>query len=97
MASDLSLQFVEYLRQGKHLTSVDGRDGAVGQVVSDRRRANLWELTDLSAAEFADEAARFYGLERVTLQDMMSAAPLVASFSQRFLREMLRYVIDRVK
>jgi general secretion pathway protein E len=89
MASDLSLQFVEYLRQGKHLTSVDGRDGAVGQVVSDRRRANLWELTDLSAAEFADEAARFYGLERVTLQDMMSAAPLVASFSQRFLREML--------
>jgi general secretion pathway protein E len=89
MASDLSLQFVEYLRQGKHLTSVDGRDDAVGQVVSDRRRANLWELTDLSAAEFADEAARFYGLERVTLQDMMSAAPLVASFSQRFLREML--------
>ncbi|WP_213773702.1 GspE/PulE family protein [Bradyrhizobium sp. dw_78] len=89
MASDLSLQFVEYLRQGKHLTSADGRDDAAGPGVSDGRRAKLWELTDLSAAGFADEAARFFGLERVTLQDMMSAAPLVASFSQRFLREMM--------
>jgi general secretion pathway protein E len=89
MASDVSLQFVEHLRQGKHLTSADGRDDAAGQGVSDRRRANLWELTDLSAVEFADEAARFHGLERVTLQDMMSAVPLVASFSQRFLREMM--------
>ena len=50
-------------------------------------QAKLWELADLSASEFADEAARFHELERVTLQDMMSAAPLVASFSQRFLRE----------
>jgi general secretion pathway protein E len=89
MASDLSLQFVEHLRQGKHLTSADGRDEAAGHGVSDRRRANLWELTDLSAVEFADKAARFHGLERVTLQDMMSAVPLVASFSQRFLREMM--------
>jgi general secretion pathway protein E len=89
MASDVSLQFVEHLRQGKHLTSADGRDDAAGQGVSDRRRANLWELTDLSAVEFADEAARFHGLERVTLQDMMSAVPLVGSFSQRFLREMM--------
>jgi general secretion pathway protein E len=89
MASDLSLQFVEYLRQGKHLTIADGRDDAAGPGVSDRRRAKLWELTDLSAAEFADEAARFYGLERIALQDMMSAAPLSAAFSQRFLREMM--------
>jgi general secretion pathway protein E len=43
----------------------------------------------LSAAEFADVAARFYGLERVVLQEIMSATPLSASFSQRFLREMM--------
>jgi general secretion pathway protein E len=88
MASESSLQFVEYLRQSKHLTIADGRDDAGAPGVSDRRRVKLWELTDLSAAEFADEAARFYGLERIALQDMMSAAPLSAAFSQRFLREM---------
>ena len=89
MASDVSLQFVEYLRQSKHLTAVDGLDVAVEPGVSDRRRAKLWELTDLSAGEFADEAARFYEFERVTLQDMISAPSLAASFSQRFLREMM--------
>jgi general secretion pathway protein E len=89
MASDISLQFVEHLRQSKHLTMVEGLDDNVGPDVSDRRRAKLWELTDLSAGEFADEAARFYGLERVALQDMISAPSLAASFSQRFLREMM--------
>jgi general secretion pathway protein E len=89
MASDLSSQFVEYLRQGKHLTVADGGNVAADQGVADRRQAKLWELADLSASEFADEAARFHGLERAGLQEMMSALPLVASFSQRFLREML--------
>jgi len=89
MASDLSSQFVEYLRQSKHLTVVDGRDNAADQGGADRRQAKLWELADLTASEFADEAARFHGLERTGLQEMISATPLVASFSQRFLREML--------
>jgi general secretion pathway protein E len=87
MATDLSSQFVEYLRRSKRLTTVDERGDTTGQSGADHRQAKLWELADLSAGEFADEAARFHGLERVTLQDMMSAAPLVASFSQRFLRE----------
>jgi general secretion pathway protein E len=89
MASDLSVQFVEYLRQNKHLIAADDHGDAAGPDVSSRRRAKLWELTDLSAAEFADTAARFYGLKRVVLQEMMSATPLSASFSQRFLREMM--------
>jgi general secretion pathway protein E len=89
MASDLSAQFVEYLRQSKHLLAADaGGDGA-GQGGSDQRQRKLWELADLSASEFADEAAGFFGLERITLQDMMAATPLVALFSQRFLRETL--------
>src|SRR6202012_4230016 len=89
MASDLSSQFVEYLRQSKHLTLVDGRDDEAGQNGADHRQARLWELADLSANEFADEAARFHELGRVSLQEMISAPPLVSSFSQRFLREML--------
>jgi general secretion pathway protein E len=87
MASDLSSQFVEYLRQREHLTATGERDDATGQDRGDHRQAKLWELANLSANEFAEEAARFHGLERVTLQDMMSAAPLAALFSQRFLRE----------
>jgi general secretion pathway protein E len=89
MATDLSSQFVEYLRRSRRLTAVDGCDAAAGQGDADFRRAKLWELADLPAGEFADEAARFHELDRVTLQDMMSAEPLVASFSQRFLRETL--------
>jgi general secretion pathway protein E len=89
MASDLSSRFVEHLRQSKHLTTIDDRGDAAGQDGSDRRRLKLWELVDLSANEFADEAARFHGLDRVSLQDMIATSPLVTSFSQRFLREMV--------
>jgi general secretion pathway protein E len=88
MTTDLSSQFVEHLRQNKHLTRVDERDAAAERQPSVRRQGKLWELTNLSASEFADEAARFLGLERLALQDMVSAVPLVTSFSQRFLREM---------
>jgi general secretion pathway protein E len=47
----------------------------------------LWELTDLSANDFADEVARFYGLVRVGLPDLIAASPQTAAFSRRFLRE----------
>ena len=89
MASDLSSEFVEYLRQGRHLTAVDGRGDSTGQADADQRQAKLWELVDLPAGEFAEQAARFHGLDRVALQDMMSAVSLAASFSPRFLRETL--------
>jgi general secretion pathway protein E len=86
MASDESLRFVEHLHHNNHLLQTAGH--AAEQGGSDPG-GKLWELTNLSASEFADEAARFHGLERITLQDMLSAAPLVAGFSQRFLREVL--------
>jgi general secretion pathway protein E len=89
MIGDTSLQFVEHLRHNNHLTKTAGHGDSAEQGGSDRRRGKLWELTDLSAGEFADEAARFHGLERIALQDMLTAAPLVVAFSQRFLREVL--------
>ena len=100
MTGDQSSQFVEHLRRARHLKSasageiadVDAADQAQGGLGRDLHAASyakLWEVTDLSASEFADEVARFYDYERVALQEMLSATPLVASFSQRFLRETL--------
>ena len=91
MTGDESLQFVEYLRHNRHLTETGGDGARAEQGGPARSHGKLWELTDLSASEFADEAARFFGLDRVALQDMLSAPPLVAAFSQRFLREMMLF------
>ncbi|HMH73963.1 MAG TPA: type II/IV secretion system protein, partial [Bradyrhizobium sp.] len=89
MTGDDSLQFVEHLRQNNHLTKTAGNGEHAEQGGSERSHSKLWELTDLSASDFADEAARFFDLDRVTLHDMLSAPPLCASFTQRFLREMM--------
>jgi general secretion pathway protein E len=89
MTGDESLQFVEHLRHNNYLTKTAGNGEFVEQGSSERPQGRLWELTDLSASEFADEAARFSGLDRVTLQDMLSAPALGESFSPRFLREMM--------
>jgi general secretion pathway protein E len=89
MTGDESLQFVEHLRHNNHLVKTAGNGEFAEQGGSERPQGRLWELTDLSASEFADEAARFSGLDRVTLQDMLSAPALSASFSSRFLREMM--------
>jgi general secretion pathway protein E len=91
MTSDESLQFVEHLRHIHHLTETIGNGAGTEQGGAARSHRKLWELTDLSAGDFADEAARFFDLDRVTLQDMLSAPPLVAAFSQRFLREMMLF------
>src|SRR5437588_12109282 len=84
-------QFVEYLRQNNHLARMPG-NGELADANAHSQgqlQGKLWEHTNLSASEFADEAAGFYGLERVTLQDMLAATPAVEPFSQRFLREMM--------
>src|SRR3981081_4828639 len=87
MTGDESLQFVEHLRHNHHLTETAGNGAEQGGAA--RSPGKLWELTDLSASDFADEAARFFDLDRVTLHDMLSAPPLCTSFTQRFLRQMM--------
>jgi len=47
----------------------------------------LWELTDLSASDFADEVAQFHGLKRLGLPQLIAASALTGRFSRRFLRE----------
>ena len=94
MGGHQSMQFLEQLRQAGRLKSemlVVGDNGP--ELLSDGgghdlgSHMRLWEITDLSAGELADEVARYYRLQRVTLQEMLAAVPLTAAFSQRFLRE----------
>src|ERR1700689_986826 len=89
MTSEESLQFLEHLRRNDHLVQSAASGGqSAEQGASLRPQSRLWELTDLSPSDFADEAARFAGLERVALQELLSATALNETFSQRFLREM---------
>src|SRR5262249_17977553 len=48
----------------------------------------IWELSELSANDFAEEVARYFDVPRVGLADLLAAPALVKQFSQRFLREM---------
>src|SRR5882757_7939112 len=47
----------------------------------------LWEATDLSAAEFADEVSDYFALPRLSLPQLLAATPRLDGFSRRFLRE----------
>ncbi len=47
----------------------------------------LWEATDLSAAEFADEVSDYFGLARLGLPQLLATTPCLDGFSRRFLRE----------
>jgi general secretion pathway protein E len=47
----------------------------------------LWEATDLSAAEFADEVSDYFGAVRLNLPQLLAATPCLDGFSRRFLRE----------
>jgi general secretion pathway protein E len=92
MTGSQSLHFVEHLRRNNHLTKTgDGElaEQGGGDRSQGQTSGKLWEHTSLSASEFADEAARFYDLKRIALQEMLSAAPELEPFSQRFLREMM--------
>ena len=53
-----------------------------------KKLRELWQLTDLSASDFADEVARFYRLPRVRLTQLLTYTPVCARFSGRFLRQM---------
>ena len=75
MTSEESLQFLEHLRRNDHLVKSAAPNGQpVEQGASSRQQSRLWELTNLSASDFADEAARFAGLERVALPQLQQIA-----------------------
>jgi general secretion pathway protein E len=80
--------FASYLRsrtgRGRDASLADELMGAGGE----RNFRKLWESSELSAGDFADEVARFFKLPCVNLPELLAARPLVHQFSRRFLREM---------
>jgi general secretion pathway protein E len=83
-------EFVKYLSE-RHFNAA----GLLSKLNSSARRPgektlrDLWEASDLSANDFAEEVASFYRLSRVNLPQMIAAPTLAAKFSRRFLRETL--------
>ena len=79
--------FANYL-VGKTLLPASGFESAPStRAGAERSLRKLWEATELTANGFADEVARFYGLKRLTLPQLVAASSLAARFSPRFLRD----------
>jgi general secretion pathway protein E len=81
--------FASYLRGrrnggGSAAETDEGAKSAAGE----RSFRALWESSELSANDFADEVARYYRISRIGLADLLAARALVQQFSRRFLREM---------
>jgi general secretion pathway protein E len=87
MTSNESLQFIEHLRQNNYLAAVDV-DANIGQGGNGSAAAKLWDLTNLSSNDFADQAAQFFGFRRISLPEMLAATSLIEKFSSRFVRDM---------
>ena len=82
-----SEKFGAYLLEKYSLPA--GRAAGAGQFGAPAVKAlrELWESTDLPAAEFADEVARFFNLQRIGLLELLATEAQVEGFSRRFLRE----------
>ena len=89
MPFDLAHEFADYLRDRNHLAGDSNLLNGTAPSQDERTLHKLWGLTDLSAADFADEVAVFFKVPRIGLPDLLSAPPLADRFSRRFLREML--------
>jgi general secretion pathway protein E len=88
MTTDILGEFSRYLLEQNFITDdVTSKLGFSEARGGERKLRDLWEQTDLSANDFADEVARFYGLPRLSLPQLFAAPSLVSRFSRRFLRE----------
>jgi len=88
MASDSGVEFAEYLSHKTGIaSSITVKFAANDLRASEVSLRKLWEASDLSAHEFADEVARFFGLQRLSLPQLFAAPAAAKGFSQRFLRE----------
>ncbi len=90
--------FALYLAKKNYLLPVTQQDAPASAAAStERSLRKLWESTELSANGFADEVARFYGLKRLSLPELVAAPALTARFSPRFLRDSAVFPFERPK
>jgi general secretion pathway protein E len=68
---------------------VSEMDWNVGQSIR-----SIWESSDLSASEFADEVAAYYQRPRMTLPELLGSPSLVGRFTRRFLLEAVIFPYD---
>jgi general secretion pathway protein E len=73
---------------GASISEINKTAGASSSIRS------IWESCDLSASEFADQIAAYYQLPRMSLAELLAAAPLVERFARRFLREAMILPFD---
>src|SRR2546430_1186882 len=88
MSANTSREFENYLSSKFRFTSgATSKFDTLTTQDTERTLRKLWESTDLSANDFANEVAEYYGLPRLSLPQLIGASSLVGQFSQRFLRE----------
>jgi general secretion pathway protein E len=90
MTTNVVDEFAKYLTD-RHFNAAGllAKLNSTGRNGGDKTLRDLWEASDLSANDFAEEVAGFYRLPRATLPQLIAAQPLAAKFSRRFLRETL--------
>ena len=74
---------------GKNLISADFHRENTDSSGADAKLTlrQLWEASDISAHDFAEEVAAFYDLRRISLPELIASDSLTGRFTQRFLRE----------
>jgi general secretion pathway protein E len=82
-----SERFGAYLLEKYSLPAGRGAGTGLSGAPAVKALRELWESTDLPAAEFADEVARFFKLQRIGLLELLATEAQVEGFSRRFLRE----------
>ena len=69
--------FSEYLQSKNYLpTNTSQSNAATGAADTKLTLRQMWESTELSANDFAEEVAAFYGLPRLTLPQLVAAKSL---------------------
>jgi general secretion pathway protein E len=89
MVFDPSIELANYVRSKNHLAGEANSLSLQTQSRDERTLRKLWEISELSANDFADKVAEFFQLPRIGLPDLLAAQTLAKQFSTRFLREMM--------
>src|ERR1043165_8441157 len=90
MTTNVVDEFANYLTE-RHINAAAllAKLNSGGRPADDKTLRDLYEASDLSANDFAEEVAAFYRLPRIALPQLVSAQPPTVRFSRRFLPETL--------